>query len=337
MKVQIEQIAKNPYDPRQDYGDLNGLKSSIQKHGMLHSFLLRPGKQQGEYELVFGGRRFECLKQLGASEVEAEVREFKDADMAILALCENVHRKDYNPIELAKSYRIGLTTTGYSMEQFSEIVGESVGKISMYLSILELPEHITAKAKEYTLADLTAMAKLEKISRTLRIEYENVIKERSISPYFAEQIVSSCKKIFDSKLPQNKKMMLCGDILTQEYSTIASKNARAIGVYAEQRLEQALVNYDKNLGKVAKAIAARNHQTGPVRARVKNVRSLEDIENVDSRLNETTDILRQATLHLERTEKKGYYANASKRNQNSFRVAVNQLASKLEGILKNGN
>lgn len=334
MKIPIDKIMPNPYDPREDYGDLEGLRASVQKHGMLHSFLVRPAEQKDRYELVFGGRRLEVLRQLGKTEVEAEVREFPDADMPVLALCENAHRKDYNPIELAKSYRIGLKVTTYSIEQFSKLVGESASKISMHLAILELPDQILKKAKDHTLANLTAMARLERLSKNLRITYEDVLNEGTINPYFADQIASSCKKVFDSSLPQNKKMEICGDIITQDYSSLAPKNYRTIAVYAEQRLERALIKYNTNLAKVAKALEARNREGCPIRPRVKNVRNLDDIEDINDKLNETTDILRQATLHLERTKKKGYYANASKRNQNSFRVAVNNLTSKLEGILK---
>jgi ParB/RepB/Spo0J family partition protein len=336
MKIPISKIASNPFDSRQDYGDLEGLKGSIQKHGMLHGFLVRPSKKSGEYELVFGGRRFECLKQLEKTEVEAEVRDFKDSDMAVLALCENVHRKDYTPVELARSYRIGLTATGYSVDQFSKIVGESVEKINNYLSILELPEQILSKSKGYSVTDLVTLARLEKLSRTLRITYENVLNERTMPAYFANQIVSSCRKVCESNLPQNKKVDICGDIITQDYSAIAPKNAHVIGVYAEERLEKALIVYNKNLGKVAKAIQARKNK-GSMRPTVKNVRTLDDIENVNDKLDETTDVLRNAAMNVERTEKKGYYLNASKRNQKSFRVVVNKLASKLEGILKNGN
>ncbi len=334
MKIPIDKIMPNSYDSRQDYGDLEGLRGSIEKHGMLHGFLVRPTKQDGRYELVFGGRRLECLKQIGKKEVEAEVRDFKDSDMAVLALCENVHRKDYTPVELARSYRIGLTATGYSVEQFSKIIGESVEKINNYLAILELPEQILSKAQKYSITDLVTLAKLEKISRTLRITYENVLNERTMPAYFANQIVGSCRKVCESNLPQNKKIDICGDIITQDYSAIAPKNAHVIGVYAEERLEQALIIYNKNLGRVAKAIQARKSK-GPIRPTVKNVRSLDDIEDVNDKLDKTTDVIRGATMHLERTEKKGYYAHASKRNQKSFRVAVNKLASRLEGILKN--
>jgi ParB/RepB/Spo0J family partition protein len=334
MKVPINQIMKNPYDTREDYGDLEGLKTSIRQHGMLIPHPARPGKNPGEYELAFGGRRLQSAKEVGISEVELQVQDFKDSIMPVLALNENVHRKDLNPVELAKAYRVGLATTGYNIEEFSKLVGESSDKINNYLSILELPEQTLSKHEQYNVIDLVTLARLEKISRTLRITYENVLNERTMPAHFANQIVVSCRKVCESNLPQNKKVDLCGDIITQDYSTIAPKNAHVIGVYSEQRLEQALITYNKNLGKVAKAIQARKNN-GPARSTVKKVKSLDDIEDVNDKLDKTTDILRTATLHLERTEKKGYYTHASKRNQKSFRVAVNKLASRLEGILKN--
>jgi len=334
-KIPLARIQKNPYDTREDYGDLKGLKSNIEKHGMLHGFLVRPSsRKNGEYELVFGGRRFECLRELGKTEVEAEVRDFKDSDMAILALCENVHRKDYNPAELARQYRVGLTATGYGLEEFAKVVGESVAKIGNYLKILDLPDKILSKSAEYRVHDLHVMSQLQEMSQTLRITYENVLNERVIPTTFADEIVRSCARIFSSNLPEDKKVELAGDVITQDYSHIAPRNFRNIGVYATQVLEQALIKYNKNLAKVAKAIDARNKK-GTIIPKKKNVESLADIVDVNDKLDETTDILRTTTLHLERTEKKGYYNLASKRNQNSFKGAVNKLASRLETILKN--
>ena len=335
MKIPINKIDKNPYDTREDYGDLAGLKSSIERHGLLQSFLLRPGKRQGEYELVFGGRRFEALKQLGKVEIEAEVREFKDSDMATLALCENVHRKDYTPAELARSFRIGMTATGYEITEFAQVVGENPAKVESYLGLLDLPERILSRSTAYSVHDLMAMARLQQLSQALRITYEDVLGERTFSSAFSGEILRSCLRVFSSKLPLDKKVDLCGEIITQDYSHIAPRNFKNIGVYATQILEQALVRYDSNLQKVAKAIQARQVRGAIIPTRAK-VRKLEDIEDINDRLNEITDVLRTTAMHLERTEKKGYYEKSSRRNQKSFRVAVNKLASKLEIIIKNG-
>jgi len=326
MKVNLNDITFNPYDPREDYGDLEGLKASIEQNGILQPFLVRP-KDDKSYELVFGGRRLRCLKELGYKDIDVEVRELGNSEMATLALCENVHRKDLNPVELARAYRIGLTTTGLSNEQFSKITGEDVGKIRKYLNILDLPERILKKAEKYNVTQLVTLGRLNKMSSTLRISYENILNEREISATFAQEIVASCDRIFSSRLPKKKKQMLGCEILTHDYSNLSPKHYKDISIFASHLLEQELIKYDKNLEKVSEALKAKSN------GKKKKIRKIKDITDISRELDAVTDILRQTDLHVQKVNKNQYYSEASRRSQGKFRTVVNRLVSGLEETL----
>src|SRR3989338_1126685 len=152
MKVGLGSIRLNPYNTREDFGDLGGLIASVKKFGLTQPLLVR--KSNGSYELAFGGRRYEALKSIGHKEVDVEVRQISDEDMAMLALCENVHRKDLSPVELARAYQVGLKATKLSINAFAQVVGETDTKISSYLKILNLPNRILEKQDKYDVTQL---------------------------------------------------------------------------------------------------------------------------------------------------------------------------------------
>lgn len=83
---------------RKDNGNLEDLRASIEKRGLINPITVRRGSNL----LLAGGRRFECLKQLGVEELlEGEhFRFFDDLDNpAAVEFDENVIRKDFLPSE----------------------------------------------------------------------------------------------------------------------------------------------------------------------------------------------------------------------------------------------
>jgi ParB family chromosome partitioning protein len=98
--VEIAQISLPPKQPRRyfDEAALKTLAASIQAHGILTPLLVRP-KLDERYELVAGERRYRAAKALGLPEVPVQIREMSDGTAAEVALLENLHREDLNPVE----------------------------------------------------------------------------------------------------------------------------------------------------------------------------------------------------------------------------------------------
>ncbi len=326
MKVNISKITKNPYNTREDFGDLSGLKESIKKYGMFQPYLVRKN-EDGEYELIFGSRRLECERQLGSTAIDIELRETSDADMAILALCENVHRKDLLPVELAKAYQKGLSATKLSVNAFSKMIGESPTKISDYLGILELPDSILKKQEKYSVTQLVSLGKLQSKSRSARIMLENVLSQNEISSNFLKQIVSGCEAVYASALPENKKRDLSSEIISQDYSHVPPENAKDITTYADSLLENAVVAYQDNLRKTEKARSLRGK---------KKIKNVYDIVHFDKKIDALSMRLREAVPYIQRALEKKYYAKASKRSRGKLKTAVNHVVSGLEKLLKDG-
>ncbi len=62
--------------------------------------------------------------------------------MLELALIENIHRKDLNPIERAKGYQKYIRTFSLTQAQAAQRLGEDRSVIANYLRLLDLPEEI---------------------------------------------------------------------------------------------------------------------------------------------------------------------------------------------------
>ena len=68
------------------------------------------------YQLIAGERRFRAAKLASLSTIPALVRKASDEELLELALVENIHRTDLNPIERAKAYKSYINTL--SLTQF---------------------------------------------------------------------------------------------------------------------------------------------------------------------------------------------------------------------------
>jgi len=328
MKVKLSQIKHNPYNTRRDYGDLGGLKSSIEHFGLTQPFLVREVEEG--YELTFGSRRYEALREMGKKEVEVEVRQINNADMSMLAICENAHRKDLNPVEQAKAYERGLSTTNLELTPFARAIGVSPLKVRDYLTILALPQKILDNVDRYNITQLVSMGKLQQMSQSVRIMLENTLENRHISSRFLDEITFSCQSIFESILPLKTKKDLCGEVIFHDYSGLPPDNYKDIKTFSDVLLSQAIAKHTQGLAKTAAARAKLSY-IGPGT----RIRRVTDIVHIDQKLEDVTTRISETTASIKKAIRNDYYPKASKRKQGKFKTAVHHLVSGIEEILGN--
>ncbi len=105
-QIPVVKIHPNPRQPRQDFseGSIAVLAESIRSAGLMQPIVLRP-RQDGEFELIAGERRWRAARLLGLERMPAIVRDADDQAAAEWALIENVQREDLNPIERSTALR----------------------------------------------------------------------------------------------------------------------------------------------------------------------------------------------------------------------------------------
>ena len=142
MELSLDDIAPNPYQPRQTWNDqqLQELANSIKENGVIQPILVR--QKGSKYEIVAGERRFRAAEIAGLQKIPAMVRQTADSEMLALALIENIHRADLNPIEKAKAYQNFMETFGLTQEQAAQKLGQDRSVVANYIRLLNLPAEV---------------------------------------------------------------------------------------------------------------------------------------------------------------------------------------------------
>ena len=97
----VEQIAPNPHQPRREFapGPLAELAESIRRHGIIQPLTVRHSADG--WELIAGERRLRAAKLAGLQTVPCLEMQVDEQDSAILALIENIQRRDLHYLEEA--------------------------------------------------------------------------------------------------------------------------------------------------------------------------------------------------------------------------------------------
>ena len=99
MRIPVDDI-KIKHRIRKDLGDLEPLKESLRRYGLLHPITVNK-----KMELVAGNRRLEAAKLLGWTTIEANIISETDKKALLrMELDENVQREDFTQKELYDGY-----------------------------------------------------------------------------------------------------------------------------------------------------------------------------------------------------------------------------------------
>jgi ParB family chromosome partitioning protein len=142
MKLPVEKIADNPYQPRKQFDaeELAALATSIKNHGVLQPLVVR--KVDGGFQLIAGERRLRAAKEAGLTEVPVHIVAFDDQQVFEAALVENIQRSDLNPIEKGKGFQEYLDRYKMTQDQLGGRLGIDRTSISHLIALLHLPEEI---------------------------------------------------------------------------------------------------------------------------------------------------------------------------------------------------
>ena len=138
----IDEISPNRFQPRKYFDDdkLEELVTSIRDNGVLQPIVVQ--KVEAGYELVVGERRWRASKKAGLKKIPALIREVTDAQALELAIIENIHRQDLNPIEEADAYAHLSDEFALTQEMIAKKVGKSRTAVANTLRLLKLSRNI---------------------------------------------------------------------------------------------------------------------------------------------------------------------------------------------------
>jgi ParB family chromosome partitioning protein len=147
-EISVGLIDVNPHQPRTVFvqDDLDELAASIKKHGVLQPLVVSPAGDH--YQLIAGERRLRASKLAGLAKVPVIVRDVSEHEKLELAIIENVHRSNLNPIDEAISYRKLVEEFSYTQDQVAEVMGKSRASVANKIRLLALPTDIKRALKD---------------------------------------------------------------------------------------------------------------------------------------------------------------------------------------------
>lgn len=204
----VDEISSNPNQPRQyfDGGALEELCQSILSNGLLQPITVRLN-EGGEYELVAGERRLMAFRRLGRSQIPAILEEYTDQQSSMLALIENLQRRDLNYFEEAAAIDRLMRDLNLTQQQISMKIGKAQSTVANKLRLLRYPPNLRDRMLEAGLTERHARAvlKLPDFEDPQHIEY--IIKNK-LNVEQTESYVLDCLRKLEPKTPSTRLLVI---------------------------------------------------------------------------------------------------------------------------------
>ena len=149
----LESISPNPVQPRKHFDEegLKELSESIKSYGILNPLTVR--LRCGRYELVAGERRLRAARLAGLRELPCILLDVNMEDAGLIALVENLQRRDLNFIEEAMGINQLIRMFGMSQEEAARRIGKSQSAVANKLRLLKLPRDVLDGLRENGLTE----------------------------------------------------------------------------------------------------------------------------------------------------------------------------------------
>lgn len=160
IDLPVDALRPNPNQPRKvfDPDDLKSLAGSIARVGVLQPLSVRC--TASGWELVAGERRLRAAVLAGLSTVPCIEVCADEQTSTLMALVENIQRRDLDFWEEALALRRLIDVCGLSQDEAAARVGRSQSAVANKLRLLKLPEDVLAELRRCGFTERHARALL---------------------------------------------------------------------------------------------------------------------------------------------------------------------------------
>ena len=208
-----EEIRPCPLQPRKQFDEaaLEELSQSIECYGILNPLTVRC--RGGSYELVAGERRLRAAKLAGLRELPCILIDVNMEDAGLIALIENLQRRDLDFIEEAQGLSRLIRMFGLSQDEAAKRIGKSQSAVANKLRLLRLPEDVLEGLREYGLSERHGRALLrlpDAAAQRLALEH---IRANGLNVAAAEEYVESLlREPEENARAEVRRMMVLKDV-----------------------------------------------------------------------------------------------------------------------------
>ena len=187
----VSALSPNPDQPRTHFSreGLEELAASIKEHGVLQPLSVR--RANGGYELVSGERRLRAARMAGLAEVPCIVVSVDSEGSSLLALVENLQRRDLDFVEEATALAKLIQLYHLSQEEAAKRIGKSQSAVANKLRLLRLAPDALTLLRTHGCTERHARALLRLEQPELQCSAAAFVVEHSLTVAQTEEYVES--------------------------------------------------------------------------------------------------------------------------------------------------
>lgn len=202
VALDVGLIIPNRSQPRVtfDENELAALSASIRENGILQPINVR--RCGVNYEIISGERRFRAAKICGLEEVPCIVIDADDERSAVLALIENIQRRDLSYFEEALAIERLIKFYGLTQEDAASRLGKAQSTIANKLRLLKFSDAERGLLIKGNVTERQARALVRIDDQKLRI---HAMGEMIINKLNIEQTESMVEGILHGIIPKKRE------------------------------------------------------------------------------------------------------------------------------------
>lgn len=207
----VESIVPNPHQPRRTFPEesIRELSSSIRELGLLQPLTVR--RREGQWELVAGERRLRAAKLAGLKEVPCLSLQIDSQQSSLLALVENLQRRDLDFWEEALALERLINTFQLSQEDCARRIGKSQSAVANKLRILKLPPDVLELLRTGGCSERHARALLPLEQPELQLRAAKAVVDGQLTVAQTETLVQELSASSPDK-PRPKRTFVVKDV-----------------------------------------------------------------------------------------------------------------------------
>lgn len=201
-RIRISEIVRNPNQPRRyfDPEAIATLAESIRQYGVLNPLTVRR-TANGGYELVAGERRLRAVRVAGLTDVPCLLINADGEDSSVIALVENLQRRDLDFFEEANGFKRLIEQFGLTQEEAARKVGKTQSAVANKLRLLRLSQQNMELIRCNNLTERHARALLRLNDEADRINVTNYIIEHELNVSRTEEYIDEFLKAKENPQP----------------------------------------------------------------------------------------------------------------------------------------
>ena len=201
-RIRISEIVRNPNQPRRyfDPEAIATLAESIRQYGVLNPLTVRR-TGNGGYELVAGERRLRAARVAGLTDVPCLLINADGEDSSVIALVENLQRRDLDFFEEANGFKRLIEQFGLTQEEAARKVGKTQSAVANKLRLLRLSQQKMELIRCNNLTERHARALLRLNDEADRINVTNYIIEHELNVSRTEEYIDEFLKAKENPQP----------------------------------------------------------------------------------------------------------------------------------------